>query len=316
MAAAREAIPNVYVSLDELAALRHAGQSFNFLPRQPVHSILSGRQASRLRGRGLSFEEMRLYQVGDDPRTIDWKATARTRKAHVRVYTEERERPALIVLDQRLSMFFGSKRSLKSVTAVRAAALAAWRVVGVGDRVGALVFADGSSAEIKPHRSHRNVMRILGLARDFNHRLSADVKELSDPVALNRALARVLRIVTHDYLVILISDLDGADATTRAHVTQLRRHNDVLIVRVLDPLEAELPDLGQVVVSDGHMQIEADTSDLDLRTRYAAHHRELSQRIESLALRYDVPTLTLWTDRDVPEQVRERLGYVPRARRG
>ncbi|MEM9731030.1 MAG: DUF58 domain-containing protein, partial [Myxococcota bacterium] len=155
MEAPRDPVPNVYVDLHELAALKHAGQSFAFLPRQPVTSLLSGRRASRLRGRGLSFEEMRLYQPGDDPRTIDWKATARTRETHVRVYTEERERPAMLVVDQRLSMFFGSRGALKSVAAVRAAALSAWRVVGVGDRVGAIVFDDSRIVDHKPQRSDR-----------------------------------------------------------------------------------------------------------------------------------------------------------------
>ena len=316
MGEARQAIPNVYVSLQELAALKQAGQSFTYLPRQPVTSLLSGRRASRLRGRGLSFEEMRLYQVGDDPRTIDWKATARTRKTHVRVYTEERERPALLVVDQRLSMFFGSRRFMKSVMAARGAALSAWRVVSMGDRVGAVVFNDSDIAELRPHRSERNVMRILGVVVDFNQRLSANADHSRDPSALDRALRHTLKLATHDYLIVIISDFDGAGRTTRKLVTELRRHNDVLTAPVVDPLEAELPDIGEVVVTDGTMQVEANTSDSGLRTRYQARHRKLTELRQSLALRYDVPQVVLWTDRDVPEQVREKLGRRPRTRRG
>lgn len=316
MEAIRDPVPNVYVDLHELAALKHAGQSFAFLPHQPVTSLLSGRRASRLRGRGLSFEEMRLYQAGDDPRTIDWKATARTRETHVRVYTEERERPALLVVDQRLSMFFGSKGALKSVTAVRAAALSAWRVVGVGDRVGAIVFDDTHVVDHKPQRSDRSVLRILGTLTEFNHRLSAEADVEANAQALNRALRRARRFATHDYLVVIISDFDGADLTTRKLVTELRRHNDVIAIRVWDPLEAELPNLGRVVVSDGDKQIDADTADASLRDRYREHHQDMATRMDQISLRYDVPSMTLWTDRDVLLQIRDRLGRAPTTRRG
>ncbi len=101
----------VYVSLDDLIRLEHKARGFSFLPRYAITSLLSGRHASRLRGRGLNFEEIRAYLPGDDIRTIDWKVTARTRKTHVRVYTEERDRPAILVVDQRMSMFWHSNQN-------------------------------------------------------------------------------------------------------------------------------------------------------------------------------------------------------------
>ena len=83
-----------------------------------------------MRGRGLNFEEIRDYRPGDDVRSIDWKVTARLQKPHIRVFNEERDRQALLVVDQRLSMFFGSRRAMKSVAAAEAAAIGAWRVLG------------------------------------------------------------------------------------------------------------------------------------------------------------------------------------------
>src|SRR5262245_57923909 len=132
----------VYADLDELVRFQHRARGFSLLPRQPVQSLLAGRHASRLRGRGLNFEEIRKYLPGDDIRQIDWKVTARTRKPHARVYTEERERPVILLVDQRLGMFFGSRLNLKSVTACELTALAAWRTIDVQDRVGAIVFND------------------------------------------------------------------------------------------------------------------------------------------------------------------------------
>jgi len=128
--------------------MKFCTRGVSFLPRQPVHPIIAGRHASRLRGRRMNFEEIRLYLPGDDIRNMDWHVTARTRKPHVRVYTEQRNRPVLLVVDQRQSVFFGSRRAMKSVVPAEAAALAAWRVLQAGDRVGACVFDDQDIAEI------------------------------------------------------------------------------------------------------------------------------------------------------------------------
>ena len=90
----------IHPTLEQLVRLQFDTRGFSLLPRQPVHSLLSGRHASRLRGRGLIFEELRDYRPGDDIRSIDWRATARLQRAHVRVYSEERERPVLLRRDR------------------------------------------------------------------------------------------------------------------------------------------------------------------------------------------------------------------------
>src|SRR5215470_1321819 len=139
-----------YVSLDDLLRLRHRAKGFSFLPKQPVHSLLAGRHASRLRGRGLEFEELRRYYEGDDVRAIDWRATARLNEPQLRVYKEERDRSVVLLVDQRLSMFFGSRQAMKSVVAAEAAALSAWRVTSLGDRIGGIVFSESGLEEIRP----------------------------------------------------------------------------------------------------------------------------------------------------------------------
>ena len=149
--------PRIYTTLAHLRGLEGRARSLSFLPRQPAKSVLNGRHASRMRGRGLNFEEIRGYLAGDDIRSIDWKVTARKGEPHVRVYTEERDRPALLLVDQRLSMFFGSRLNMKSVTAAEAAAVAAWRILDAGDRVGGIVFGDRDMVEFRPQRSRRTV---------------------------------------------------------------------------------------------------------------------------------------------------------------
>ena len=145
----------IYTNLHALVRLRYTAGGFSYLPQQPVRSLLAGRKRSKLRGRGLDFDELRHYRPGDDIRTMDWRVTNRTGKPHVRVYTEERDRPVIVVVDQRLPMFFGSEYKMKSVIAAEVAAITAWRVLGVGDRIGAIVFNDERLAEARPARSEK-----------------------------------------------------------------------------------------------------------------------------------------------------------------
>src|SRR5262245_40511992 len=204
----------VYATLDDLVRLRHRATGFSFLPRQPVHSLLAGRHASKLRGRGLNFEEIRAYLPGDDIRQIDWKVTARTRKPHARIYTEERERPVILVVDQRLGMFFGSRERMKSVTAAEVAALGAWRTIAVKDRIGAVVFNDSEICEVRPQRTRANVMRILQHVVEMNQRLRADSDLAPRPDMLNAALKRARLLSPHDGLVVVITDGAGENQET------------------------------------------------------------------------------------------------------
>ena len=306
----------VYVTLQDLIALQYRARGFSFLPRQPIHSLLTGKHASRMRGRGLNFEELRGYLPGDDIRTIDWKVTARTQKPYVRVFTEERDRPAMLVVDQRLSMFFGSKVSMKSVTAAETAALGAWRVLSVGDRVGALVFNDSHIAEVSPHRSRQTVMRILQAVVEKNNALRVDADIAPNPGMLNQVLETVVRKAAHDYLIGIISDFVGADENTRRIVTRLAQHNDVLAMSVYDPLATDLPDRGRWAVSDGELQIEMDIAQTKVRKRVAEFADQRLQAIMSWQRELGVPVLPLTTDEDPATQVRRLLGYAPRLRQG
>jgi uncharacterized protein (DUF58 family) len=246
----------VYTNVQELMKLRYKASGYSFLPRQPVHSLLTGRHASRLRGRGMDFEEIRRYLPGDDIRKIDWRVTARTKKPHTRVYTEERERPVLLVVDQRVSMFFGTRVNMKSVTAAHSAALAAWRVVDQGDRVGAFVFNDTQVKEISPHRSRKRVMQILGEIVRLNQLLNVDTRSKANPNMLNQVLDRTFRTAKHDYLICIISDFYGMDENTKRLIKLMGQHNDVLAALIYDPLAAKPPQAGRFMVSDGELQVE------------------------------------------------------------
>ncbi|MGD8346527.1 MAG: DUF58 domain-containing protein [Lysobacterales bacterium] len=308
----RRAPAGVYADLDELMRLRFKASGFSFLPRQPVHSILSGQHASKLRGRGLNFEELRGYLPGDDTRHIDWKVTARTREPYVRVFTEEKDRTVWLLVDQRLSMFFGSKGKMKSVIAAEAAAVAAWRVLSQRDRVGAVVYDDTGLSVIPPHRSEQRVTQILKCIVAKNHALDAGSEAAPEPAMLNRALRRVAALARHDCLVCLIGDATGIDEKTRQYVTRLTEHNDVLSVFVYDPLEQAMPEAGRLVFSDGTSQLEFDTAQRRPRQAYENDFQQRTERMAATSRKHAIPLLKISTAANVLEQVRDQLGSYRR----
>jgi len=299
----------VYVQLDDLVRLQHKASGFSFLPRQPVHSILSGRHASKLRGRGLNFEELRNYLPGDDTRNIDWKVTARTRTPYVRVYTEEKDRTVWLLIDQRVGMFFGSKERMKSVVAAEVAAISAWRVLSVGDRVGALVFNDSEISVVPPHRSRERVMQILKQVVEKNHALNASPDLKPDAGKLNEALKQVSILARHDCLVCLITDGDGLNPETRKHITRLSEHNDVLTALIYDPLEKDMPAAGRLRFADDEGQLEADTSNRKLRTAFQSEFEQRLEWIQSASRRFSIPLLSLQTNLPVSDQIRDAFGH-------
>jgi len=299
---------NIYVSLKQLMALQYQASGYSFLPRQPVHSLLSGRHASRLRGRGLNFEELRHYRMGDDIRTMDWKVSNRTGKPHVRVYTEERERPVLLLIDQRISQFFGSRLKMKSVVVAELAALAAWRVIASGDRIGALVFNDSDIVEIRPRRSRKTVARILNQTVEFNHALRSDYPVPANDAQLNKALRAAERLAGHDALIVLISDMSGWDEQSLMRIKRLGRHNDVITALVYDELEKTLPSHSRLLLSDGEMQIEVEPAKAGLGERFSRQFDSGVEQLQAQLQKHGIPVIPMDTYTPVLEQIQNAIG--------
>ena len=299
---------DIYTNLHALVRLRYGSEGFNYLPRQPVRSMLSGRRRSRLRGRGLDFDELRHYRPGDDIRTMDWRVTNRTGKPHVRVYTEERDRPVIAVVDQRLPMFFGSQKKMKSVVAAEVAALTAWRVLAVGDRIGAILFNDSHTLEARPTRNERKVMGWLGDLTVMNNDLSVAPNRSSNPQGLAQALQLLERSIGHDYLVVLISDFYGWDENTIKTIRRISQHNDIICSLVFDPLERDISNANSLVVSDGKFQLEIDPARQGLGEKFEASFQSSVALVQKELKRHQIPVLPVNTSSPVTEQVREKLG--------
>lgn len=304
-----------YAELDSLIALQFKAGGFTLHHNQPVHSLLFGRRASHVRGRGLDFEELRSYVAGDDVRSIDWRVTARTQKPYVRVYSEERDRPTMLVVDQRINMFFGSRVSMKSVVAAEFAALAAWRVFHQGDRIGAFIFNDDATEEVRMRRSRATVLRILDRIAYQNHLLRADTPSQPKPSRLNEVLASAARICRHDALILIASDFDGADQSTRDLLLHMSRSNDVICCLTYDPLAVKLPPAEQLVVSNGELQVELQLGQEKIRKSIIDASDKRIRSILSWQHELGIPVLPISTAESVPQQVRHLLGKIAALRR-
>jgi uncharacterized protein (DUF58 family) len=300
--------PRIYVSLPHLRSLEGAARGMTFLPRQPSASSLNGRHASRLRGRGLNFEELRAYLPGDDIRSIDWKASARTGETYVRVFTEERDRPALLVIDQRMSMFYGSVLNLKSVTAAEAAAISAFQILGAGDRVGGIVFDDERQVEFVPKRGRRTVFAMLEAVATMNRQLNAERPPRSVAGSLNTVLESVGRLAHHDHLVLVFSDFDGIDDTTHRWLTSIAEHNDLILAMVYDPSARQLGQQPPAIVGDGSRQAEIDFSDPAVLQAVSRFSSARLDRILDWQTSINLSVLPLSAGEATLPQIRKLLG--------
>lgn len=301
--------PDVFTSMAELRRMSRFARLFQFSSRpKKINSILGGRHASRLRGRGLDFEEVRNYVKGDDIRHIDWKVTARTRETHTRVFTEEKERPVLIIVDQSKSMFFGSQRRMKSVVAAELAALAAFKILKSGDRVGGVVFADQGIDYILPKRDRKNILRFLERIVTRNRELR-DSNPVEFEEALEKVIKRINNIVTHNFLVVIISDFRRYSPKTIKSISMIAQHNDVILAKVMDPMERDIPDT-RFIAGDGEKQITVEGKSAALRAQFKIGFEQDIISFETEMRKHRIPVLTLDTIDPVDQQLKDIFGRI------
>ena len=257
-----------HCALSSLLALRQLAATIDLAtPRRAARSP-GGSAPSRLRGRGLEFEEFRAYAAGDDVRAIDWRVSARTGRVHTRLFRTERERPVLLLCDQRAAMFFGSRSAMKSVQCAHATALLGWAAIAGGDRVGGMVLGPDTHHEVRPRRSHRALLAFLQRVAEANGRLSVDSPQ-DQGMGLAAALAGLRRVARPGALVFLLSDFHDWDAECSVQLRLLGEHVDLHGIRVHDAMEESLPAAGSARFGDGLRNLFVDTRDPALRAAFA-----------------------------------------------
>jgi len=199
------------------------------------------------------------------------------------------------------------------VSVAHAAALSMYRVIAVGDRVGAVVFNDTRVSIYKPQKSQQNVMRILEEIVEQNNSLTAD-NCAANPRRLAEILQRLVTLAKHDDLIVLIGDGLGVDEQAMQLITQLAAHNDILSMMVYDPLEKTLPEKGFMLFSDSEQFVDINTSDAIFQQRYTALFSERSHTLENAARQRAIPLIKISTHYPVLDQVCRELGHVQTTR--
>ncbi|MCB1672498.1 MAG: DUF58 domain-containing protein [Gammaproteobacteria bacterium] len=299
------------VELEDLLLQRYAARSLEYVAHTRSIAGISGLHLSKMRGRGIDFEEFRPYQQGDDIRLIDWRVTARTSRPFTKVFREERERPVIVAVDQTSNMFFGSQVAFKSVIAAQVAALFCWLAIDNGDRVGGLVYSDKNANLVRPRRSRRSALHLLNLVYQYNQRLQDHSDSDETPLdpgfepGLAYALGQIRRITKPGSTLYIVSDFATLDERALQYLYQLSRHNNVICVFISDPLEEVLPLPGYYSITDGRRRGALNTFNGRIRERYEEQFRERMESITSELDQLQVPMIRLKTNQPTVEQIRQ-----------
>jgi len=262
------------LNLEQLSRLQEHKSLLGLNLRSPTGSTLAGQHRSRQQGRGMELSEIRNYQPGDDIRLMDWKVTARTRRPHTKVFMEERERPAHLVVDLSASMLFGSQRS-KAEQAANIAATLGWALSYQGDRCGGLVFNGEEARLIKPKARHKGLLPLLKSSCDLGRNITY-AKSRSQTGRMNQVLRQIAIQPGHGSLIVLISDFWSLDLSDLSILTQLSRSHTLVAIQVSDILEQELP-MGSCFLTDGNQDFYYDGTKPVEQQRYRKEfdlHRE------------------------------------------
>ena len=277
-----------HVALDELLALSAVAHGASLARSRKSPALRSGGHASRWRGRGVDFRESRIYLPGDEIRHMDWRVTARSGKAHTKVFQEEREQGLLIVMDLNPGMRFGTRVRFKNVQAARAAALLAWMAAAGGDRIGALGFGGGINGEVKPAGGRRGVLRVLRALRDWD--AAADPAR-NDP--LSTGLARVRRLLRPGMRMILLTDGFSIDAESERLLPQLAGRHEIAVVLLRDALELVAPPPGRYALHLGAARRVLDFGDAEVRRAWAQRFADARARLSDECRKVGVRVLDL-----------------------
>lgn len=281
-------------SLDALLATRFGAGDLKLASARPAKALLAGTQKTKIRGRGMDFEEVRHYQPGDDVRSIDWRVTARTEIPHTKVYREERERPVMILCDLRQTMGFGSINCFKSVMAAHLAATLSWATLLGGDKVGSIIFNDHTHKEIRPKRSKSSVLEIIRELKAFTETILTTPQE-TQKNSLTQALIELRRIVNPGFNLHIISDFYDFDETALRELSLLSRHASITLFKIHDPLEASIKSKGPLMISNGHERLLIPAHSEEFQTQFTSRFTAALDQLTQAANRLGVPLINIST---------------------
>ncbi|MDO3385765.1 DUF58 domain-containing protein [Gilvimarinus sp. SDUM040013] len=303
-----------YCSVSGLLRERFNSRDLKLFAPHPVRSAQTGRFRTRFRGRGVDFEEVRLYQAGDDIRSIDWRVTARTQVPHTKLYSEERERPVYLLCDQRSCQFFGSVQHFKSTLACHIASCIGWAALSSGDRVGSLVFGDHDFHDSRPKRSKHAVLQMIHLLEQYNRALTSPISD-AQSVSLAQILSDGRRIAKPGSALFVISDFSDLDSAAEKELFHMSRHLDVTLIQVFDPLERQLASRTALAISDGDQRKLLPVHQKNFQQAFESLAQRKQQQLTDVCTRLQIELLPISTADDYVKLLRQRFTASPRMAR-
>ena len=260
------------------------------------HQIFAGEYHSAFKGRGMAFSEVREYQYGDDVRNMDWNVTARLRAPYVKVFEEEREMTVMLLVDISRSGFFGTVGSTKRDMLAEIAAVLSFSAIINNDKVGALFFSDKIEKFIPPRKGRSHLLRII--------REIIELKPESSGTDIGGALRFLTNAIKQKCTAFLLSDMmdtdaDGAPRYEDAIKVAAGRH-DLSVIKVFDPRERAIPDIGLVNVKDSETGETAwiNTSSPKVREAYAKAAQDADMKATKLMRQYQIDSVDISTGSD------------------
>ena len=290
----------------KLLALRYQSILLELKSNKKVSYLRAGDHLSHFKGRGIDFDEVRLYDSNDDIRHIDWRVTARTGVPHTKLYKEERERPVILLVDMSHSMQFGTKKTFKSVVAAEVASIIAWCGLGKKDRIGGFIFSENLHKELRPSSGRKGILNFLNGLGD-----EAFVTQKSDqPVSvLLDYLKRLRKVLKPGTLIYIISDFANLSAENNEIIkqyVQICQHNEVLNVHIYDPLEKALP-YGDYPFSDGVKRMTVNINSVQSKKMYQSFYENKITLLDKLYRSYKAGYVNIATNDDVANKLRLAL---------
>jgi uncharacterized protein (DUF58 family) len=268
-------------------------QRFHFKTRGLANDLFAGQYESAFKGRGMEFAEVREYQIGDDIRSIDWNVSARFGHPFVKVFHEERELTVMLLLDLSGSHLFGSRTRFKKELMAEVAGMLAFLAIRTNDKVGAILFSSRMEKYIVPKKGPSHVWRLIKEIFTYEPQ---DLK-----TNIDAALTYLNRAAKRHTIVFLISDCMDTGFEKSLRLTA--KKHDLTVIRVSDPSEDELPDVGLVTLHDPETGQEAliNTRNKGLRERWRIHRKEQADYLSHILKRAGVDLVDLSTDGPVVE---------------
>ncbi len=279
----------VYASISELVKEQYNISGIDFF-KTASRAIMAGSSSSLFKGRGMEFDEVRIYQPGDDKRSIDWRVTARRGDTYTKLFKEERERQVIILADMRPNMHFGTRGMFKSVMAARLSAIIAWAGLDVSEKIGGIVVSGKETVVVKPNNTRKNVLSLLTAISKASY-----IEENTNPKPLSSMLSELRRVAKTGGIAIVISDFHDFDEKAQRNLAAISGKCDVVAINIIDKLEEKAPPSDRYLVTDGNKTLTLFADDYLWREQYEAFFKEKHQKFDEFCKKIKIKNLWVKT---------------------